>query len=273
MTEEQAKTPAPWHAPMSEDTRKALEKSDRKREPGDDDGDEDMRSIGEMLTAGGWKPKPMILDKDRPAEYWTQLIDEHWKSQQKQIFPTMNRNGVPRKFIAELQARPSRPSSAINAMDEWGRTDDLLVVISGDPQVGKSYAVADWLSRQSKIIRTQFGTEPWLEHRYAFASYLWQSAPALAALLDLRDFEAQKKRKALEEIPLLVLDEVGGESIADVSKVLEPLVIKRWAENKRTVMTTNMAATAFAGEVKTRIYERLKRTGQFLTVAPFDSLL
>lgn len=260
-----------WHQPASEATKLALENAVAGREPGSDD---DLKSIGELLEKGGWRPHPVPKDCERSSEYWQRRVDEHWAIQAAKVHPTLLRNGVPGRFVSELASMKSpKSSSAIDRVQLWGESKSLMLVLSGDPQVGKSFACAWWLSSRSKIIRSQYGTEPVLPYRYVDSDYEWVQAPQLAGFRDRFDPEVRAKQNRLDRIGVLIVDEVGGASLGDVSKALEALLIRRWSENRRTVMTTNLDTNAFAHEVGERVFERMRQGGgEFYTVGPLEQL-
>jgi hypothetical protein len=257
---------ASWHRPASPEALRALDNALSPREPGCDD---DMKSIGEVMGSMGWKPKPVIGDADRPPEHWQRLIDEHWLLQRPKIWLAMLANGVPPLLIGELQrmrldGRTPVQSQAVTEAVDWERSKEPLCALIGVTYRGKSFACASMLSNRSKLIRSQYGTEPWLEYRYVDSDFRWLRASTIANLRDRFDAGVRAAARKLETARLLVIDEVGGASITDVSKQIQELIAKRFDAGLRTLMTGNLNYAELGISLGDRIMSRLDQHGRIV---------
>lgn len=80
---------------------------------------------------------------------------------------------------------------------------------------------------------------------------------ATVAALSLWDDEDQRLRQRALETELLILDDLGGER-GDSASVLERILGTRDAEHRRTILTTNLDARAFANRYGLRVLDRMR---------------
>ncbi len=182
----------------------------------------------------------------------------------------MERCGVPLRFRTELQ-RPgfTHETRSILEVERWrSNKDNLILVLCGRNQKGKSYACAYGLSLGSKILKSQFGEEPWLEYRYVDSDFSWIMANELASLKDRFDPEVRSRQRQIETCATLVVDDVGQAGLVDVAKILESILIKRWSMNRRTMITTNLSSGdgSLQKELGERIVERIRQVGTVVEV-------
>ena len=258
-----------WHRPASAETMRSLENAIAGREPGSDDGD--MKPIGEVMAGMGYKPRVVVADADRPPEHWQRLSDEHWSLQRPKIWPAMIANGVPPLFVGELHrmreagGQPRQSHAVLEAAD-WERSPEALCVFIGTTSRGKSFGIAAMLAERSRVIRSQFGTEPWLDYRYVDSGFRWLRASTIANLRDRFDEGVRASARKLETVSLLVIDEIGGATITDVSKQIQELIAKRFDAGLRTIMTGNLNYGELQLALGDRIMSRLDQLGRLVEI-------
>lgn len=235
---------------------------------------DDMRSMAEILAEGGsgwgdWKPRPP--NPDFKIDYAADAT-EAWEKEKPRIWEILKGNGVPPKIIADLQADKTEGGDAISAVENFLKTDKLILLLAGDSQVGKSFACAYGLRTRTKTYRTQFGTEEWRTWHKWDDDFAWIEASRLTALAHLRyDADPWEVRLArrIERTKLLVVDEVGGPSFADNSVDLSKLLTKRWGDRLRTMMTTNYTSEELRDKFDKRVLERIRNVGTVVECRKF----
>lgn len=254
-----------WHQPMSPETKAQLGALQSRGADGE------MRSIGEVLSGQGFVPSGEV-----PAEQpWTEnrvreLQAEFWATQRPKIFPALRAAGIPGAFVALLETPEKiNETEAIREVEQWDRTGELLLVLGGINQIGKSFACAYALSRNSVVRRSRYGNEPSIDYRYVDTDFAWIYAPEFAALKDRFDSDVRIRARRLQDCRTLVIDDVGAGSLADVSKQIEQLLVKRVGERRRTLLTTNCTGKALEDAVGgERVLSRIRSVGGVIEVGP-----
>jgi hypothetical protein len=232
---------------------------------------DDMKSLGELAAEMGLGSRacPVCQGQCRlaPLSDYRHLQDEAdraWGDEKPKMWAAMMGRGVPPKIVDELRTIPLQDSDAVRAVEDFFRDPhQLLLVLTGEPQVGKSLACALGLSGRTRTERTQFGAEPWIAWRKWDLDFEWVRANQLG-LVDRFDFEGKARQKRLETTKLLVIDEVGADSYSDIPKRVDELVGRRWDAALRTMMTTNKRMNQLREALGDRIVERIVRVGRIV---------
>jgi len=139
-----------------------------------------------------------------------------------------------------------------------------MLVLSGAAGCGKTFA-AGWLVHRE--IRNQAelselnDSECWVPRqrpRYQFVT--------TARLSRMSQYD-EKTVDALESVPLLIIDDVGAE-YADAkgyfASMFDALINARYANQLRTVLTTNLTGRQFKERYGERIADRIREAGRFV---------
>lgn len=137
---------------------------------------------------------------------------------------------------------------------QWRKSSSPLLVLAGTVGTGKSLAAA-WALWDWWVTTTQ--VNPVNGYRWAFKGRCWIAAPHLARMQ-----RWHKDAVALESPPMLVIDDLGEEASTDGSiDILQNLVTTRFAEQRKTVITTNLDRKTFKARYGERIVDRVRQCG------------
>jgi DNA replication protein DnaC len=232
-----------------------------------DDGKRDKgKGIAELVAESSWVRD--LLERDRRlAEdpvYAAKVQAEEAQRGRDEAAAVLKRRregllerGVPAKDVDALLSSTLFASRSLASAREWLASDRTLLVISGTRGVGKTTAAA-WLASEVS------------GSRFIDAAHLMRV-----------DVYSNEEMNPLEQCPLLVMDELGGEYMDTKGKLLslvDGLVNTRYAAKLRTVITTNMPANDFEEQkgvrkpgFKTRYGERLadriREVGRFVEIS------
>lgn len=165
-------------------------------------------------------------------------------------------HGVPARVVRELAAGKWRETSAVVKVRAWHSMRSWCAVFGGDFGVGKSFAAALWLWLIAKE-----AAEAKRLSAYR-APECWRSAADLARI-------GNYDRNAFNEVarlPALVIDDLGAEFNDGKGSFLAfvgDLLNERQANERRTLITTNLDGRAFKDRYGQRIIERIKEGGIF----------
>lgn len=142
---------------------------------------------------------------------------------------------------------------ALDAAQKWRRTTATLLVLAGPVGTGKSLAAAwtlhDWWIEELRAARD--------DCRRYYEGQCWIAAPHLARMRKWDEAVAK-----LERAPMLVLDDLGHESSTDAAaELVQSVVTTRFAEERPTVITTNLDQKTFRPRYGERIVDRVRECG------------
>lgn len=165
-------------------------------------------------------------------------------------------HGVPARVVRQLADGGWRETSAVAKIRSWHAMHSWCAVLGGDFGVGKSFAAALWLwliafeAAEAKRTSTYRAPE------------CWRSAADLARI-------GNYDRNAFNEVarlPALVIDDLGAEfndGKGAFLAFLGDLLNERQSNERRTLITTNLAGSAFKERYGQRIIERIREGGVF----------
>lgn len=146
-------------------------------------------------------------------------------------------SGMPRGAL-DVVVAGVEPTEATQAVDEWLPSDKRLLLLSGGVGCGKSVAAAYAIFR---------------------ARGRWLYAPNITKVASFGDEQAQVMAK-LRTAKLLVVDDLGSEFSQTTGwgrTELANLIVDRYEDALRTVITTNLDAKAWRGYADERLRDRL----------------
>ncbi len=249
-------------------------------------GDGDLRPIGEVLSemydASTNAIQVAIQTREERERSLNYEADRSWETEKTKMPEYMLKRGVPSKLVSDI-AKGLFETQALLAVERWketAKTTPLLsLTLTGDPQVGKSLALAYGLSTRTRTVKTQYGgpqteymksrgmeAEPWITWTKWDLGFLWLKASTLSSM-DRFDRDAQAKLREYESVPMLVLDELGGGNIApdaETQKRIDNLICKRDDAGLQTWLTTNYRTSELRSKLGDRVFERLSLRGQIV---------
>lgn len=158
--------------------------------------------------------------------------------------------GVPKRCMRVLDSADLRETRARSAAQEWvtGRLSKTeprcFLVLAGGKGCGKTLAAAE-------LARLHYGTFVDVGHVVRVGQY---------------DAEPLK---ALQEDPFLVIDDLGCEYVdakGYFHATFDGLINARYANERATVITTNLPAKAFAERYGERVADRLREAGKYVEI-------
>ena len=210
-------------------------------------GEERRKSLGELAGQVIELRTPRLSDEEWAARAEAARAEEERRAAQLEAGIAERRRarleeaGIPAKDLALLA--DLRETDALATARAWLAGDRAILVLAGGKGVGKTTA-ASWIASQSPG-----------------ASFLdaWR-----LMRVDTYD-EATMSR--LERCPLLVLDDMGGEyadAKGKLASLVDGLVNARYADMRRTVVTTNLPAAQFKARYGERVADRIREVGVFV---------
>lgn len=155
--------------------------------------------------------------------------------------------GIPRKDFEII--RGGKATNAMRAAAEFAAGPKTLLVLSGSPGSGKSFAAGRFLYDTS-------AGNTWTTARFVDVSTL--------ARMPRYD---EKAMKEIEEASALVIDDLGMEfddKSGAFRSLLDAVINARYANALKTVITTNLDATAFKARYGERVADRIREVGAFV---------
>jgi len=231
------------------------------------------KDIGELLAESPWAiqlrehDRRMIDDPAYAAEVEERegrlRADEERRSRTEATESTRRRResllgrGVPAKDIDAVLSGALRATGPLASARDWLASERTILVLSGTRGVGKTTAAA-WLAAEVD------------GSRFIDAAHLMRV-----------DVYSNEEMNPLEQCPLLVMDELGGEYMDTKGKLLslvDGLVNTRYAAKLRTVITTNMPAEdheepkdvkkpGFKTRYGERVADRIREVGRFVELS------
>jgi len=155
--------------------------------------------------------------------------------------------GIPVKFLALVEGTGMRQT---DAMAEVKRDDFAILVLAGDVGRGKTVAASWWALQGLREKRTP----------------LFVSSARLSRWDRYNDAEMQRLLLASR----LVIDDLGEEfndTKGNFLAVLDETISDRLANERRTVITTNLTVEVFTERYGVRIRDRIKESGRWQNFA------
>lgn len=160
---------------------------------------------------------------------------------------TCRKIGIPRKDIGAI--RGGKVTNAMRAVADFAAGPKTILVLSGSPGSGKSFAASRFLCD------TAAG------NTWTTAKFLDVSTLARVSRYD------EKAMKEIEEASALVIDDLGMEfddKSGAFRSLLDAVINARYANALKTVITTNLDATAFKARYGERVADRIREVGAFV---------
>lgn len=162
--------------------------------------------------------------------------------QQEETGRRLLERGIPRKDIELIASGALWPTNALKAAQDWFQSKKSILVLSGPGGCGKTSA-ASWLAAEA-------------------VAALFIDVTRLARLSRYKSSDMEP----LERAWLLVIDDLGVEfcdTKGSFLATLDGLINCRYANQDRTVITTNLPATAFKQRYGERVVDRIREVGRF----------
>ena len=173
-----------------------------------------------------------------------------------------------------LLPEPLEETTALRVVRGWLTTGERTLALVGNNGTGKTLA-AIWAITKSihryQVFRWTPGDLP-DDHRFMSALYV-EAAELQARSVNqgqtLYDEEKPVLRSA-KTVALLIVDEAGRED-GDAARTLGPIISARVeAENRRTIICSNLLEEEFAKRYRGRILSRLKGSGRIVVCGGRD---
>jgi len=202
---------------------------------------------------------------EKTPEYQAQKAEEERKRAAalfKAALREMERIEAPAKDLALIGADAVTRTKAIETVEA---TDWRLMALSGGPGSGKTMAGTWWLwlALRPKVYDTgKYGgwMSPLQPYPLMFAT--------AARLSRWAKYDEEQMRKLLRA-ERLVVDDLGAEFMDEKGSylsLLDEVVNERYANNRPTLLTTNLEAQAFRERYGERIADRIRECGRFVSV-------
>lgn len=159
--------------------------------------------------------------------------------------------GVPEVTVEPFAVGTVLETAAITRARLWWRTRSWILVIHGDPGVGKDVAMAYNRARQAKK-RAESRTAAPRTEKCWFSAY---------DLMQLAGYGQAEERERVETMPELYIEDLGTES--PKLDLLFNILNKRSQNRLRTLATTNLNLKDFGAYAGARICDRIDAWGAF----------
>lgn len=175
--------------------------------------------------------------------------------------PRMAIAGVP--DLAIQHSRAPEDTEATRAARQFLQGTQTFLVLCGERGLGKTTAAAvvvrEYLRRDALTSRPTSADPP--------APALFERATSFARM-SAYDAEDRRYFESLCRARLLVLDDVGTETLAGVATaLLDELVDTRYGHRRRMVITSNLSPAAIRARYGERIADRLRESGLVVALA------
>lgn len=203
---------------------------------------------GELARIGDCSESFAQTCAQRPLASCPRRIREFDIAEERRLLKErLEASGMPRGAL-EVLTGAMEPTEATQAVDEWLPSERRLLLLSGGVGCGKSVAAAYAIFR---------------------ARGRWLYAPNIAKVASFGDEQAQAMAK-LRTAKLLVVDDLGAEFSQTTGwgrTELANLIVDRYEDALRTVITTNLDAKAWRAYADDRLRDRLGgRFGQAVVI-------
>lgn len=163
--------------------------------------------------------------------------------------------GTPKRVARILCYEFDSDTHPVRAVEKWHGIPGLwCLVLSGPAGIGKSLAAAHWLWLCTE------GAAP-----INYPSHRWYTA---AQLCTLSSYDGEMSR--LNTCGQLVIDDLGCEYIdrhGHLNSRLDALIDTRYAQERKTLITTNLNAADFTERYGARVIDRLREGGRYVEIS------
>lgn len=161
---------------------------------------------------------------------------------------------IPRKHLNVLAG--ARETVALSAVKQWAPSDGFLLVLAGLPGTGKSVAAA-WAVEGGPPRKYPGNDE---RGRPEWKGWRFERLPEFISSGELSTMaQWTEEYKRLLQVCLLAVDDVGIEHSFSGQSVqkLNELVSRRFDDELKTILTTNMPRSRFEREYGARMMDRI----------------
>ena len=225
-----------------------------------------MQSLRKSMTEQRQKREAMASEVELSAKEFLATAEEALTSR----LPDHLRDcGVPLR-IAEVIAGGLDDTAAVRAVKAFPASNKCFLVLAGQVGCGKSVAAA-WALKNAKRKETasvsEWEWEPVTFERLDAHKGMYITAAQLA-FVDMYSDEGREVLSNVATVPWLVLDELGSEQKDTKGRWMERLehvLGTRYAECRKTVITTNLTSAALGERYEARIRDRLRDAAEFVS--------
>lgn len=193
---------------------------------------------GEIARIGECSESFAQTCAQRPLGSCPRSIREFDEAEERRLLKErLEGSGIPRGAL-DVVTGAMEPTEATQAVDEWLPTDKRLLLLSGGVGTGKTVAAAHAIRR---------------------ARGRWLYAPNITKVASFGDEQAQAMSR-LRASKLLVIDDLGSEFSQTTGwgrTELANLIVDRYEDALRTIITTNLDAKAWRAYADERLRDRL----------------
>lgn len=185
--------------------------------------------------------RSIILELEKRAA--SELASRAEEERRSKLEQQMEDAGLGSRNIRAL--REMKPTDATDGVDRWLAGERTFLVLMGSPGCGKTVGAC-------------YAAKKALDSRTSTAFLRAMEGASLGMFGD----DSKSKVRQLTSVGLLVLDDLGIEPMNDVWRaLLENVIDARYANERRTVITTNLAVADVRPRYGERIADRLRHAG------------
>lgn len=200
---------------------------------------------------------------ERPA---VEVKQEHEAAEEARLAAHLESCGVPRRNV-EVLASVDRlqDTAAVVGVREWIRSGKTFCLLAGGFGTGKTMAAGAVLkmARKNVAFWDHAAARPVDSWRYSKSEGLFVRAAELASTSPYAE-EGRGHWARVRRISWLVVDDLGMERLDNAGiwqEQFDLLMDSRYSERRRTVLSTNLDAEAFAQRYLGRAMDRVKHDG------------
>lgn len=211
---------------------------------------------------------------DRDAQAWQEERDRADRVyEHDQFWFAIQARGIPRKDAQRLRTGLSDTSALAAAKQFLAAPTERILVLSGHKGCGKTVA-AGWCVLQGSPdpYVPRHPEESGVRRHIDGYRQSWPTGPRFltAAQLARVSMYSDTDLKPLYESELLAIDDLGVEYLDQKGAFLslfDALFDARYANDARTVITTNLPAVEFKARYGERVADRIREVGRFVELA------
>jgi DNA replication protein DnaC len=220
---------------------------------------EEHGAFTSLHTPGGWSKCPGCMEIYLNSESLRLVAEQNQRSSEASVLAAAGRTGVPKKYSRKGFDAFLTPTEAhVRALDaarEYTRNFEAnlasgsCLVLRGNPGAGKTHLACAIAMEVSKI---------------GYSALFMTARELFLSIIDREQGASEMKMiRRFAKIDLLILDEfVGGGSAAESASFFDVLNA-RYADDKPTILLTNLSLDEFASKngVGERLFDRLTESG------------
>jgi DNA replication protein DnaC len=167
--------------------------------------------------------------------------------------------GLPERLVPAILSSSYEQTGCVGRVVEFVSSEQFVLILGGAPGCGKTFAAAFGAAQASANCHRHGETSEGMPH------VRFRHVRDLARLEKYGRF-ADEDLKPLEQTCMLVLDDLGVENLNDALRsAIDGIVDARYANGRRTIITTNLTPPDFRQRYGERIYDRLREVGSYFT--------